>query len=188
MSQEFEIIALEDPDYLKRMKAIDHIDDLHILEEIFISDEYLTVRAKAYDRLEELFEHTKKFKKMKELAKETTDFIGWIPFVVNDLTNRTNIEKSIKWTIFRYDDDEKEKNHSIGQVVYAMITPLYFINTKDQIPYYGDYGVYYKYEMVLRILHDLNGKLEYDYIYMKVNNNHQNAHKKFYDKLVYEVD
>lgn len=108
-NQDFEIVALQHPDYLERMKAIDEITDFLTLEEIFISDEYITVRTKAFDKLTELYSNTSKYKRMIKGWNKISGFVPWIHFVIEKLRKNNNIEKTISYILeknYGYWNDE----------------------------------------------------------------------------------
>lgn len=98
-NQDFEIIALQHPDYIERMKAIDEITDFSTLEQIFVSDEYVTVRAKSFDKLTELYSDTSKYKKMIKGWHEISGFVPWIHFMIEKLRRNNNIEKTISYIL-----------------------------------------------------------------------------------------
>lgn len=197
--QDFEIISLEHPDYVKRMKAIDFIDDFKTLENIFISDEYITVRSKALDRLTELYEHTNKFKKMIKLWKNTNgEFQGWIPFIISELKLNDNIGRTIFWITMKYnkriynDQSYYDNNKKlVSRIVDVILQPLHddkYQFEKDRSIRWTEYGKQYGYEGIIKVLYEdiETKKLYYDYHYTRIWNTHPDAHLKYYNKLVYQ--
>lgn len=200
ISQDAEIVALNHPDYQERMKAIDNIDDFHSLEEIFITDDYITVQMKAYDKLSEIYGHTEKFKKMVKLWESITGFKGWIHFIVSEVGLGNNIEKTIMWILKQrgYPDRDfwnrlyisKSRNRIIQRIVDIALMPIksdVSWNSKDGIEVrYNKYGVQYHYEMVVKILVENEDKsLDYEYIYVRCWNANPDTHLQFYEKLNY---
>ena len=203
-NQDFEIIALDNPEYLERMEALDHIEDFKVLEEIFITDDYITVRAKAFDQLSELYEGTNKFNKMIKKWKEMTHFLEWIPFLRENLGRGNNIEKTITWILEKY-KVERERvfilDRAIGDVVNVIIQPRFKgedyressdYETNQVIRHWyfrGHSAIQYAFELVVRILtKNLKGELVYEYNYARTWNSNIDAHKRFYDKLVYKEE
>jgi len=197
--QDFEIIALNHPDDIKRMDAIDKITDFETLEYMIVADEHLIIRCKAFDRITELYGHKKKYKKMVNLLKEI-DFLGWIPFTINELRKNNNIERAIKRIIhidYTAWDPKKQKyvNIFIGDCVNVIFKPIFvfsnshsYYNERDGIEIrYTDYGIQYHYEMIIRVLLEKeNGELYYDYVFVRCWNTHPDAHKRFYKEIIWE--
>ena len=201
-TQYFEIVALEHPDYVERMKAIDNIDDFKTLEEIFITDEYITVKMKSFDKLTELYSYTDQYKKMISLWKSITGFNSYIHFVISELGLGNNIEKAIRFVLeqrgYPFDgfwsrwNVRKKKNEIFQKVVDVILTP---IKDGDQIELryrsdgYGHSFVQYHYEMVIKILVQTeNGELDHDYVYVRIWNAHPDSYDRFSEKLNYEVE
>lgn len=205
--QDFEIIATEHPDYIERMEAIDSITDFKILEEIFITDEYITVRCKALDRLTELYEYKTKFKEMLNLWHEIDGFKDWIHFTIENLGKGNNIEKTIRYILrqrgYPFEDFwniwypvSKTRNKIFQKVIDVILKPI--IPSKDSTYYYytdketgieirsTDYGIQYHYEMVIKILQENDEhELYHEYVYIKCWNTHNNVHERFYKKINY---
>ena len=199
-SQDFEIISTEHPDYLKRMEAIDSIIDFKTLEEIFITDEYITVRAKALDRLTELYENRNKYKKMLKLSHEILSFTGWIHFTIENLSRVNNIEKTIRYILEQRGYPfknfwnrwymTKRRNTIFQSVIDVMILPIksddYYSRDGIEIRY-TDYGIQYHYEMVIKILKENEDhELEYEYVFIRAWNTHLDVHERLYEKINYK--
>lgn len=201
-AQNFEIISLEHPDYQESMNAIDFITDFKTLELLFISDEFITIQAKALDRLTELYEHKGKYRKMINLWKSMTGFTGWIPFIISELKKNNNIERIIQHVLIRYNPDiDKESSYyyynqkdieklkgrkPISRIVDVIIRPMmeYDYNSKkfENVYKHGDYGLMYKYELVVKVLVEVDGEFLHDYHFVHCWNGHTDAHLKFYNK------
>jgi len=204
-NQDFEIISLNDEDYRERMNAIDHISDRKVLEEIFTTEEYLTVRMKAYDRLVELFgEENKKVQKMLEMWKTiSNEDIFWIPLIIRDLRSNNNIEKNIKYLLDRtygypFDDfwcrwhTEKRSNKIISKVVDVCLNSIKWedgkIEYRTRSDGFGHYFTQYHYEMVIKILQEKDGKLVHDYVYVRCWNAHEDTNQRMRNEFMYEGD
>ena len=205
-NQDFEIISLDHPDYIERMNAIDNITDFKILEKIFITDEYITVKMKALDRLTELFYKTNKYKKMIKLWKDVSGFLSWIHFIIDDLHNNNNIEKTIKWILEERGYPFKDfwnrwycptkRNQIFQKVVDVMLLPIKI--NDNCYSYYGKdketgievrwtkYGPQYHYEMVIKILVENDNKLSHEYIYIRCWNANKNTHEMLENKINYK--
>ena len=198
-NQDFEIIAIDHPDYLERMDAIDNITDFKTLEESFITDEYITVRMKAYDRLTELYHNTNKYKRIVKKWKELSDFLGWIHFTIDELRQNNNIEKTIRFILERrgypFEDFwhrwycSKKRNQIFQKVVDVALQPIMYYNHYNSKietdKRYTRYGIQYHYEMVIKILVEKNKELFHDYVFIRAWNSHKGVHKQFYKKINY---
>jgi len=193
-TQDFEIISLDHPDYLERMDAIDHISDFKILEEIVVTDEYLTVRMKAFDKITELYGSRNKYEKMLKLLKEI-DFLEWIPFQINELKRNNGIELTIRRVVRQYDRYTDNRLYTLHNIIIGsvnvMILPHYIESYIDgkriRNNRHTQYGMQYQYEMVVRVLLEReNGELYYEYVYAKCFNAHENTHIRFYNKIMIE--
>jgi len=197
--QIFEIIGLEHPEYLERMKAIDKLTEFETLEEIFITDEYITVRMKAFDKLTILYGNTKKYKKMVATWKELTGFNGWVHFIVSELGRGNNIEKTTRWIFEQYGYPfetfwqryytPETKNKIVQSVVDVMISPIKNddrYQSRDGFEVrYTQYGVQYHYEMVIKLLITENNKLSEKYVYVHTWNAHPNTYQMLIEKINY---
>ena len=202
-NQDFEIIAIDHPDYIERIDAIDKITDFKTLEESFITDEYITVRMKAFDRLTELYHNTNRYRRMIKNWKDVSDFLGWIHFTIDELRQNNNIEKTIRFILERrgYPFEgfwnrwyaSKRKNQIFQKVVDVSLLPIIYYNhynpSKKEIETrWTKYGPQYHYEMVIKILVENNNhELSHDYVFIRAWNSHENVHEQFYKKLNYEV-
>lgn len=199
--QDSEIIAMDHPDYIERMNAIDDITDFKILEEIFITDDYITVRVKALDRINELFGNKNKFKKMLNLWHEIDGFRDWIHFGIEQLGKGNNIEKTIRFILEQrgYPFQEfwkkwyvyKTRNRIFQSIVDVIIKPIKSddkYDSRDGIEVrWTDYGIQYHHEMVIKILQENEDQeLYYEYIYIRCWNSHPDVHERFYNKINYK--
>lgn len=195
--QDFEIISDYSDDYMERINAIDSINDFKTLENIFISDEYITVRAKAFDRLTTLFEKTSKYRKMIRLWNEITTFKSWITFEINHLGRGNNIERSISWILNQYNENDCPVCHRkdylqgkkiVADCVHVIIYPRFFDNKFEIVSRQGDYGPQYQYEMVIRVLILKDFQYQYDYHFARCWYSHKDGHIRFYNKIVYQEE
>jgi len=200
--QHFEIVAIEHPNYIERMNALDHITTFETLEESFITDEYITVRMKSFDRLTELFSNTEKYKKMMKLWNEMNDFLGWIHFTISELRSNNNIEKTIRYILerrgypfkdfwYRY-YISKTKNQIFQKVVDVALSPITIYNEYNSEfmieTRWTQYGLQYHYEMVIKILVEKKNELFSEYIYIRTWSSQPDMNKKFYEKINYIGD
>lgn len=174
----FNMLVEYSDEELNRLIALEKVIDFDLLENIVISEEDWRLKARAYDRIKELYPTHKKLKMIDDFLLMTFCVRGWIPIFEGDYRANNNFGRAINW-VFDITEDFR-----IADCVHLLLIPTDQYRWKD-ISYYNDTKQCFFHLIVKVLVMDYKGDLVHYYYKLKLWTSDQNIHIHKFEDLCY---